>query len=679
MTTMPSGLVNCAPLTTEVPGSENRKGETIPRRNSKYLSSLRSTPEIGVNTAYDILRRSGHKYGHARAIGKRRFIRSHEEANWTYYELSAYEYSSFNDFERVALNAGKAFRSLGLQPRRDRVHMFGATHPNWLATAHGAMSQSLTLVTSYDSLAAESLAHVIQETRPTAMFVDRNLLAKVLSTLAKAQGVQYIIYNDDESLLTSRDDAEDIQEDIENLKQSHPQLKAVYTWGQFMKIGQTNGYIEPTPPAPDDLACIMYTSGSTAMPKGVLISHKNLIAAITGLDSILGAHIGPNDGLLAYLPLAHMLEFAFESACLYWGATLGYGSAKTMFDRSMRNCSGDIIEFQPTVLVGVPAVWEAVKKGILSKINNLDAGLQDSFGQLIHPGGVPGMMMNGVDDPLLQGVRASMGGQLRLCITGGGPIARGTQRFISESIAPLISGYGLTETAAMGALMDPAHWTDAALGEIPASVEVKLVDYEQYSTSTVPPQGEIWMRGDSITSGYLNNEAENQAAFTRDGWFRSGDIGEFDNLGQLRIIDRKKNLVKALNGEYIALERLESIYRSCGVVLNICVSMTSEESRPMAVVLPDEAALRLLAERCIIAVEGCEKRELYCKPEIANLVLCEIRAAGKKEGLASFEMVDRIVLAEEDWTTQSGLVTSVGKLNRRGIQERYGFDLGKAV
>lgn len=117
--------------------------------------------------------------------------------------------------------------------------------------------------------------------------------------------------------------------------------------------------------------------------------------------------------------------------------------------------------------------------------------------------------MNGVGDSLLQGVRASVGGQLRLCVTGCGPIARTTQRLISESIAPLIPDYGLIETAAVGAIIDPANWTDAALGQIPAPVEVKLVEYEQYLTSTVPLQGEIWMPVDSVTWGYLNNEAEN--------------------------------------------------------------------------------------------------------------------------------------------------------------------------
>lgn len=112
----------------------------------------------------------------------------------------------------------------------------------------------------------------------------------------------------------------------------------------------------------------------------------------------------------------------------------------------------------------------------------------------------------------------------------------------------------------MGAIMDPLAWTDNALGEIPGSIEVKLVDFPDagYFSTNKPPQGEIWIRGGSVTDGYLDLEKETKESFTDDGWFKTGDIGEFDSNGHLRIIDRKKNLVKTLNGEYIALEKVRT-------------------------------------------------------------------------------------------------------------------------
>ena len=267
---------------------------------------------------------------------------------------------------------------------------------------------------------------------------------------------------------------------------------------------------------------------------------------------------------MTYLPLAHILEFVFENACIYWGGLMGYGNPKTLSDTSVRNCKGDIREFRPTVLVGVPAVWESVKKGVIGKVNagnplvkNLFWGALTAKNALLWSG-LPGAAI--LDAVVFKKVKEATGGRLRICMNGGGPIAKETQRFISMAITPMISGYGLTETSAMGALMDPMEWTDEALGTMPASIEIKLVDFPDagYYATNAQPQGEIWIRGPSVTSGYYDNEKETQEAITPDGWFKTGDVGEWDKNGHLKIIDRKKNLVKTLNGEYIALEKVSA-------------------------------------------------------------------------------------------------------------------------
>lgn len=252
----------------------------------------------------------------------------------------------------------------------------------------------------------------------------------------------------------------------------------------------------------------------------------------------------------------------FENAVLYWGGTMGYGNPKTLSDVSMRNCAGDIREFKPTILVGVPAVWENVKKGVMGKVSAGNVIVRNMFWgamaakSLMMTTGAPGAGV--LDSVVFKKVKEATGGRLRICMNGGGPVAKDTQRFISLAITPMISGYGLTETAAMGALTDPAAWTDEALGEIPGSVEIKLVDFADagYFAKNNPPQGEVWIRGDAVTSGYLDLEKETKESFTDDGWFKTGDIGEFDHKGQLKIIDRKKNLVKMAHGEYIALEKV---------------------------------------------------------------------------------------------------------------------------
>lgn len=230
----------------------------------------------------------------------------------------------------------------------------------------------------------------------------------------------------------------------------------------------------------------------------------------------------------------------------------------------------------------------------------------------------------------------------------------------------------------MGALTSPYRWNDKGAGDIPASIEVKLVDFPEagYLSSSTPPQGEVWLRGHSVTSGYFQNEEETARAF-KDGWFKTGDIGEFDSNGHLRIIDRIKNLVKTQNGEYIALEKLESIYRTAPVVFSICVFASVDESRPVALIVPAEPALEALAKANGIPIPA-NLLELRDDPKVQALVLKEVLAAGKRGGLAGVEMLAGIVIVHEEWTPQTGFLTSAMKLQRRKIAEHYRKDIDRA-
>ncbi|SMR54766.1 unnamed protein product [Zymoseptoria tritici ST99CH_3D1] len=688
------------PFTIEVPGLEKVEGETIPRRNIKAKDGLFETPDPEVKTVHDILRRSSRKFGNAKALGKRKLVQLHVEnrkvkktidgkeqevdKKWTYYELSPYEYMSFSEFEAMALSIGRGFRSLGMKAE-DRVHLFAATHPYWLAVAHGALSQSMPIVTAYDTLGEEGLKHSLLQTKAKAIFLDPHLLATLIKPLQEAKDIQHVIYNDDKSP-TAVSDESTIQADIKKLKEAHSHL-TVLSFSEFIKKGEENK-VDTVPPKPEDLACIMYTSGSTGTPKGVLLTHKNVIAAIAGVDVVVGPYLGPGDGLLTYLPLAHILEFMFENACLFWGGTMGYGNPKTISDNSMRNCKGDIAEFKPTILVGVPAVWETVKKGVQAKVaqlnpisRNLFWGAMSAKGFLMHNSGyVPGSAAGAsiMDNVVFKKVAAATGGRLRICLNGGGPVAQDTQRFVSMCIAPMISGYGLTETAAMGAITDPLAYTDGALGEIPGSVEVKLVDFADagyYSTNS-PPQGEIWIRGAPVTSGYLDLPKETEESFTSDGWFKTGDIGEWNSYGELKVIDRKKNLVKTLNGEYIALEKLESVYRATTVVGNICVYAAQDQNKPIAIIVPAEPALKSLAKEN--GIDGHGLGDLCHNRKMNDAVLKEMQATGKKSGLSPFEIIEGVVLVDDEWTPESGLITSAQKLQRKAITEKYKDGINKA-
>ncbi|KAK0715676.1 hypothetical protein B0H67DRAFT_487664 [Lasiosphaeris hirsuta] len=680
-------LSNRPPFTLEVPGQEPVEGETPVRRIPGSIKELVSKPAENISTVYELVRVSVEKYGNAKCMGSRKLVKTHQETkkvkkivdgeeqlvdkNWTFFELSAYEYITFNEYEQLTLQLGAGLRKLGLE-KDSRLHIFAATSQNWLSLSHGAASQSIPIVTAYDTLGEEGLKHSMVATKAKAIFLDPHLLPTLTNVLKAATDVEAVIWNNQHKLN---------QDHADKLKAAYPHI-TILSYEELRKLGEDNP-VEPVPPKPEDLCCIMYTSGSTGTPKGVPLKHKAVVAAVAGVSVIVQPFIGPGDGVLTYLPLAHILEYVFENASLHWGSTMGYGNPKTLSDSSVRNCLGDIKEFKPAVLVGVPAVWESVKKGIIAKVNAGSPVVRGLFwGALalkerLLAAGIPG---SGILDAIVfKKIKEATGGRMKLCMNGGGPVAKDTQKFISMAICPMIIGYGLTETAAMGTLQNPLEWTSESIGAMPASVEAKLVDFAEagyFATNKPNPQGEIWLRGPTVLEGYYENPKETAEAVTEDGWFKTGDVGEWDKNGHLKIIDRKKNLIKTLNGEYIALEKLESIYRSAPIVANICVYADDSKAKPIAIIVPAEPHLKKIAETLGIGGESLE--ELVHDKKLQAAVLKELQDAGRAGGLSGIEIIEGVVVSDEEWTPQNSLVTAAQKLNRKGILSKFKKEVTEA-
>lgn len=224
--------------------------------------------------------------------------------------------------------------------------------------------------------------------------------------------------------------------------------------------------------------------------------------------------------------------------------------------------------------------------------------------------------------------------------------------------------------------MAPEQWALCEVGSPVPCVEVKLVDQPElgYTSANTPrPQGEIWIRGPSITAGYYKQDGITKETLTEDGWLKTGDVGEWTERGTLSIIDRVKNLVKLSNGEYIALEKLESIYKSSSLVENMCVCAESLYPKPVGLLVPVEGPLRkFLAEN---GVENEDYEALCASKDARKVVLQAMQEQAKKSGLRGAEIIADVWICKDLWTAEMGLLTAAQKLKRKDVNETYKKEL----
>lgn len=279
------------PYTVELPDQKRVAGETPVRRIKAAIPDFVATPEddVDVSTVYDLVRTSVAKFGNAKCMGSRKLLRTHQETKkvkkmvdgqerevdkkWTFFELSPYEYISYVEYEDLTLQVGAGLRKLGLE-KDDRIHIFAATSAHWLAMSHGAASQSMPIVTAYDTLGEEGLRVSMVATKAKLVFLDPHLLPTLTNVLKDAAEVKHVVWNNQNQVK---------QEHVHQLKSAYPHL-TVQSFDELRKLGREH-MVDPVPPQAEDLCCIMYTSGSTGTPKGVPLRHRNVVGAGELLES----------------------------------------------------------------------------------------------------------------------------------------------------------------------------------------------------------------------------------------------------------------------------------------------------------------------------------------------------------------------------------------------------------
>ncbi|XP_077521894.1 long-chain-fatty-acid--CoA ligase 4-like [Amblyomma americanum] len=631
----------------------------------------------GVQTLDEMARRAISRHAPRPALGTRPVLSSTEtrQPNGRCFKklvLGDYEWLTYEEVDRKIDLTARGLLSIGVKPRQ-YLAILAETRVEWMLTAQACFRANVPLVTLYSTLSNDGIVSAINETEVTHLVTSADLLPRVLKIVDKMPLLTHIVYMDSS-----------------NSKPTASVVSGLQIIPFSSLEGRKNGFeVETCPPAPDDVAIVMFTSGSTGVPKGVMITHTNLLATIRAF-AVLCHGFGvasSEDTHIAYLPLAHMLELSVESMLFCVGARIGYSSPLTITDKSTaiaRGCPGDATLLKPTQVTCVPLVADRIRKGISEAIASKGPLFKAFFDYAVEYKSF--WLEHGFDTPLFNlllfnKTRLVLGGKTKFVVSGSAPLSTHTRRFLRACLGcHVVEGYGLTETTCATTAMHHQDTSANRVGAPLAGCYVRLVDWPEgnYSTSDKPnPRGEIVVAGDCIVKGYFKNEELTRESFREeDGirWFYTGDIGEIFPDGTLRIIDRKKDLVKLQYGEYVALSRVESVLKSCHLVDNAFVYGSSLHTYLVAFVTPNYEELQRVA-KCLGKEKGASLKELCDDPEVSKAATESILAYARSSDLQKVEVPFKVKLCAEEWMPDTGLVTPTLKLCRKPLQRFYQSDI----
>ena len=565
--------------------------------------------------------------------------------------------TSWNEFKTQVEVSGKALAGMGLL-EKDTIAICSPNTPQILITEFGAFRNRVTVIPIYSSSSQEQFDFIVGNSEAKVVFVgDSHQYPLAYNYWKKHPGAirRIVVFKNDE--LELRDDD-----------------TVTIFWDDFVRLGMDAGEdianeVERrmSDSIPEDMATLIYTSGTTGEPKGVAITHSNYDAAIEKHLQLLH-QVKDTDLSMSFLPMSHILEKAWSFFCV----TKGIAIAVNYDPRLIQDTIHDV---HPNIMCCVPRFWEKVYAGVKEKIaamgriqrimvnRALKCGKKRNIDYVRRGCQVPWLLDKEYDfwnKRIFSKLKHAIGiPNPNMFPTAGAPLSDRIVEFLRSVGIEVVIGYGLSETTATVSFYPPIDYEIGTVGVPLPGLEVRI-----------DKNGEILVKGPTVTPGYYKNPEANKAAFTEDGFFRTGDAGYFTRNGALVLTERVKDLFKTSNGKYVAPQMLESRLAENKYIDEVAV-IGDQRKFVTALIVPNLSQLRRWAEEK--GVDYSDTESFVANPDVVKFMLGEINKV--QQGVAEYEKIKRITLLPHHFSIMNGEVTNTMKVRRPIVARRYAKEI----